>query len=1089
MRCHQCSFDNPHDYRYCGRCGSRDPAQEVVLDRHQAERKNVTILFSDLSEYTRISEKFDPEDVQTIMREIFDNSRHIIQSFGGSVERFLGDEIMAIFGHPIAHEDDAVRAINAARKIHRMVNAVTTRGIIDHPLQMHSGINTGMVITSGTSHNRLSIGITGDAANMAKRIQSLANPGEILVGRETYRQSAGHFRFHRLHGQPVKGKSRAVSTYLYMGPQKKPRKVRRVFGRRAELIAREKEIEAFSRAINNLKRGRGSVMCISGEVGTGKSRLAEEFKKRLQLDQFIWWEGYAYEFTKNNSYFPLINLFRREFGILEDDPPESIREKIHRETARRTGNTGLTDAIGSLFALESRSDASGELIDPEYWKSNLHRAITRLFDAMSAQKPVVACFEDLHWSDPSTIDLLASLFTDCTGPILFLLIFRPPFEDHLPGLIDAVKDKTTLLQIGDLVPRDCGRMVGSLLGTATVPDCLQRFVEKEVPGNPFFLEETINALIESETIIPSEKTWKLNRPIGQMEIALTVQGVIASRIDRLEAGAKEVLRKASVIGSSFSSDILCAISPENGQLNSCLEDLVGLDLIRAKRRSPSMQYRFKHVMIREVVYDGILKSERRAIHACIASCIENLFCEQLPEHFETLAYHFKQAGAIDKAITYLMHSGRKSLRRYAVEEAHRYYREAFDLIKGLEECDSNKEQRLVEALANWLPVYYYRGRFGPAEKRMSAYLHQAHAIEDSELRGVYYIGYGMCLWARERFQDAYEYMHRALKIGQAISSLSVEGYAHAWLTWVCIELGLPEESLAHGRAARALAEHFDSGHYPYYRSFDSDGFAHMLTGDCNRIMACSRALFEYGKASSSGRVTTWASFIKGLGQITGGSFKAATDSIREALSTSADPLYTMFPKLFLAIAFFSNGNYRSSREPLQEILDHGRRYGCEFISTPAAFFMSLSRCIDGNMKKNLRNIKKMIRHWEKHGARWRIVWAEAALGEFYLNLRLREISLPLSVILRNLPFLMVAVPLAARSTEFHYNRAITMAEKVGAKGMQGQAYLGLARLFHRQGQQPKAIDAIGRSLALFEMCEAEGFIRSANRLKSTIEAS
>jgi tetratricopeptide (TPR) repeat protein len=379
-----------------------------------------------------------------------------------------------------------------------------------------------------------------------------------------------------------------------------------------------------------------------------------------------------------------------------------------------------------------------------------------------------------------------------------------------------------------------------------------------------------------------------------------------------------------------------------GQLNSCLENLVGLDLIRAKRRSPSMQYRFKHVMIREVVYDGILKSERKAIHACIASCIENLFCEQLPEHFETLAYHFKQAGAIDKAITYLMHSGRKSLRRYAVEEAHRYYREAFDLIKGLEECDSNKEQRLVEALANWLPVYYYRGRFGPAEKRMSAYLHQAHAIEDSELRGVYYIGYGMCLWARERFQDAYEYMHRALKIGQAISSLSVEGYAHAWLTWVCIELGLPEESLAHGRAARALAEHFDSGHYPYYRSFDSDGFAHMLTGDCNRIMACSRALFEYGKASSSGRVTTWASFIKGLGQITGGSFKAATDSIREALSTSADPLYTMFPKLFLAIAFFSNGNYRSSREPLQEILDHGRRYGCEFISTPAAFFMSLS---------------------------------------------------------------------------------------------------------------------------------------------------
>lgn len=1092
MQCSHCSFDNPQDFRYCGRCGAildREAIRRTDLHHHQAERRNVTILFSDLSDYTRITETFDAEDVKAIMAEIFDKSRRIILNYGGSVERFLGDEVMAIFGSPVSHEDDAIRAINAAREIHRTVDVINDRQLIDHPLKMHTGINTGIVITSENRDHRLSYGVTGDAANLAKRIQTLAQPGEILVGNETYRQSAGYFNFHSLDIQPVRGHNEAVFIYRYISHQQEPRKVRRIFGRRSKLIGREREIAVFEQAARGLEKSGTKVVCVSGEMGTGKSRLTDEFKKGLEKEKFTWCEGSAYEFTRNSSYFPIIDLLRREFDILEEDPPGTIRSKVADATIRWAADTGLADLIGGLFALESMETAAEKLIDPEIWKSRLHDAMATLFNAMASHKPMIVCFEDLHWADSSTIDLLVHLITQCQGPILFLLIYRPLFSDQYPNLLTAAAKDATLLSIGELSPEQSGRMVCSLLDTPDVPQCLLPFVENEIPGNPFFLEEVINSLVESETIVQSGETWELKQPIYKLEIALTIRGVITSRIDRLEPEARGILREASVIGSSFPAEILLVISRSSDRLDQCLENLVQLDLLRIKRQTPLLEYNFKHVLIREVVYDGLLKSERQAIHTRIALCIEKLFCENLPEHYETLAYHFREGGDINKAITYLMHSGRKSLRRYAVEDSHRYYQEAFTLIKGLKGSKGNHSERLVETMANWFPVFYYRGRFGTAQKLMDAHLALADALENAELRGMFYIGYGMCLWARERFGQAYDIMHKALAIGETTGHRKVEGYAHAWLTWVCIEIGLPQEALAHGRAARSLAAYFDSGHYPYYRSWDSDGLAYWGTGDCNGIRACSNALLEYGKANASRRVKTWSRFIMGLGHLTDGDFTAAVKDLRRAHKAASDPLYTMFPKLFMGIAAIGGGDYFAMRQDLKEVMDHGQRYGCEVISTPADFFLSISRCIDGNIRQNISNIKRITDHWNRNRAHLRVIVAELILGEFYLNIRLREIAMPLPVIFRNLPFLMVALPLAAGRCLYHYRNAIDLARKAGARSMEGQAYLGMARLFHRQKKTQKAREAIDRALKLFRDCGAQTYTRQAQDLKSGFPAS
>ncbi|MDC3237427.1 AAA family ATPase [bacterium] len=1070
-------------------CGSpmRQVESPPVIFSTDSERKQVTIMFSDLSEYTTMTERLDPEEVKEIMNLIFGELTKIIKSYDGFIEKFVGDSVMAVFGVPKAHEDDPIRAIRATIEMNNAIERLNPQfeERLGRKLSLHTGINTGLVVTGEVNIEKGTHGLTGDAINLASRLEGIAKPGEIIVGSDTYFQAVNLFNFKELEPTKVKGKQHPVNIFKVTSEKKESFKTHRLYGLQATLTGRDKEMTVLVEAVERLRQGKRSIISILGDAGTGKSRLKKELKDSIDKNEIEWHEGHAYSFTQNMPYYPLINLLSRAFQIDAGDPPEKLRSKVESSITYLLPEGGkYIPYIGSLFSLAYQEL---EDISPEYYKDKLRESIQAILSTFVEIRPTIVCFEDLHWADSSFVEFFELMLNNTYQKTLFICTYRQSFalfKDNIPKDLKGIYYK---IHLKDLSPTDSQKMLRSLLDSNNIPKELNHFVKLKIEGNPFYLEEMVNSLIEFKLLRRDNGHWKLNRKITDADIPATIHGVLLARIDRLDKYCKRTLQEASAIGRAFHYRILKKITDVGNNIFQYLLELENLNLIKTQSIKPDLEYIFKHALTHEVVYDGLLKSERRVIHQRIGLAIEQLFNDRLPEFYETLAFHFNHSNDIRKAIYYLMISGKKSLRHYAVEESHRYYQEAFDLIKQLKNSDNNKNTRLVEILSDWFPVYYYRGHFGAAEKIMSAHLQQVQSIDDREMRGMFYIGYGMCLWAREKFREAYGYMHRALKTGQAVGSRRVEGYAHAWLAWVCFELGLPEETLAHGKAARALAKHFDSGHYPYYRSLDSDGFAYWVTGDSNRIMACSRAIFEYGKASSNSRVTTWGRFIMGLGQMTGGSFKTAIVSIREALKTSADPLYTMFPKLFLAIAIIADGDYVSIREPLEEIVDHGRLHGCEVISTPADLFLSVSHCIDGNMRKNISNINRIIRDWENNGARWRMICAELALGGFYLNLRLRETRLSFSAIFRNLPFLVTAVPLAARRALHHYRRAIALAEAMEAKGMQGQAYLGMARLYHRQGHHAKAMDATDRALALFELCDAEGFIRLAGDLKFKIE--
>ena len=311
-------------------------------------------MFSDLSGYTAMSEKLDPEEVKEIMSRIFGEIAQVVTKYEGFIEKFIGDAVVAFFGVPMAHEDDPIRAIKVAREIHELVAAMSpeVEKRTGKPISMHTGINTGLVVTGEVNTEKGTHGLAGDTINVASRLSSLAKAGEILVGHDTYRQAEGHFTFEDLEPTTLKGKTEPVQVHKVISSKERPVTIHRLSGLKADLIGRKAELTQLREAVENLRKGRGSIFSLCGDAGTGKSRLIEEFKSSLDLKDIQWIEGHAYAYSQNIPYFPLIDLLNRVLRIEEDDPPENVKEKnrIRDRTSHREERINRSFCGQSLFA-------------------------------------------------------------------------------------------------------------------------------------------------------------------------------------------------------------------------------------------------------------------------------------------------------------------------------------------------------------------------------------------------------------------------------------------------------------------------------------------------------------------------------------------------------------------------------------------------------------------------------------------------------------------------------------------------------------------------------------------------------------------
>ena len=662
-----------------------------------AERKQVTVMFADLSGFTALSETKDAEHVRSLVNDCFNTLVPIIEAYGGVVDKFIGDAIMALFGAPIAHENDAERALRAALDMMKALKAFDDRrGVV---LDMHFGIATGRVVAGGLgSDGHQQYSVIGDAVNVAARLEDLSEPGEILVGPVTHHLTRSVFRFDPVPSVSLKGKSRQVAVHRLLGPRSVVAARGGTEGLRSPMIGRESEMQAMHEAAQGLARGHGGSLAIIGEAGIGKSRLVAE-ARGVFAENFQWVLGHAVAHAHASSYALASSLLDNLVGAAADSSPAELTLTL-REFVRSRMN-GRTDDVFPYLArmreLPLDPDAEQRLREllPEALQARIHNAFAELIRACAAQQPIVLVCEDVHWSDPSSLGLLEALNRLTAGaPLLLLLVFRPD-EGEAWQLHRRLQHEQVahyrVLELSPLERQESSALIDELRRFDDLPDAMRELILAKADGNPFFLEELLQSLIDGGFARGDGKRIVARDGMARLDIPDTVQGVVAARIDRLPADAKRVLQTASVLGRLFPTTVLESILRSEGadtQLNAALGELVERELVRPHGAS---EYAFKHAITREVAYESLLLARRKVLHNRTAETMERVYADRLDELAATLAHHLVSGETREKAVHYLTVAADRARETYANAEATQFYQTAIQQVDKLREESANPE--------------------------------------------------------------------------------------------------------------------------------------------------------------------------------------------------------------------------------------------------------------------------------------------------------------------------------------------------------------------------------------------------------------
>jgi class 3 adenylate cyclase/tetratricopeptide (TPR) repeat protein len=1086
--CSQCNSENPPDNVFCDECGQdlrkrQKPKEPTPLS--EGERKYVTVLFSDLSGYTAMSEKLDPEEVKEIMSRIFGEIAQVVTKYEGFIEKFVGDAVMAIFGVPKAHEDDPVRAILAAREIHDLVETMSP-GLekkIGRPISMHTGINTGLVITGEVNMERGTHGVTGDTINLASRLQNLAQKGEILVGHNTYHQAEGHFFFESIEPTTVKGKADPVKVYKVLSQKERPVTTHRLSGLRANLTGRKVEMAELGDAFDGLIGGKGKIFSICGDAGTGKSRLVEDFKATLDLEEIQWIEGHAYAYAQNIPYFPLINFLNGIFHIEEGDSSETIREKIESGIRGLIGKgTEMVPYVGNLYALTypELEDVSAEL-----WKNRLEEAVKEILTALAKRAPTVFFLEDLHWADRSFVGLLRRALLEIRQPAIVLCVYRPTFSLFTSHQLTSVNKLYHEIRLQDLSLSDAQDMLASLLMTEDIPSELKRWVQNKTEGNPFYLEELVNTLIESEVLIRENGTWKITRLIKEADISSSIHGLISGRLDRLEKETKRILQEASVIGRAFLYEILIKVSELEDRIDRGLSTLERLDLIRTRSFEPDLEYMFKHPLIQEVVYNGLLKKERQEIHEQVALVMERLFEGRLSEFYETLAYHFSLGRSVNKAVEYLVKAGEKSLARYAVEEAHEHYKKAYDILGPKEDKTEEEKKLLIDMLNSWGYVYYSLGEFGKFINLFESHKALAESLGDESRLGMFYAWLGIANNLAGPQKDSYDYLRSALELGERAGDQKVVGYACAWLPYTCAMSGLFEEGLGYGKRAQEIAESFPSDQYLFFKSLGGICWVYVWQRNTKKVFEGAKRLLDYGEKTSNSRSKVFGHWMNAMGHMKKGDMALCRKESEKAVGAALDPFYALFAKPNLGISYFMDGQLQEAEDVLESLLDFSEKRGIGMFTSLAQIFLSAILIAKGNMKQGFKKFEEAQAVLLKDNMKVFYALSESILGTVYTEF-ITGPSPSLSTLTRNFGFIAKNAPFAEKKAEQHYNKAVALYREMGAKGELGEALLGLGQLYKAKKRNEKAHECFSDAVQLFQECDAHVFLKQAEEALASL---
>lgn len=646
----------------------------------------VTVLFADVVGSTARAEKMHPEDIHNHMSSYFEAMSQEIVAEGGAVERLLGDAVLALFGIPVAHEDDPLRAVRAARHMLARLESWNADKDPDLRLEIRIGINTGEVLVRGAPGQEL---LVSDAVNVAARLQHEAERGSIVVGGRTARAIERHFDLKALPPLALKGKSGLIAAWSVEHERQDPP----VFGSRASdvpLVGRDREIEQitahFQTCISHNAPFRAT---ISGEAGIGKTRLAREFLLWVE-DRARIVVGRCIPYGEGVTLWPLVEILRSEAQIVDTDPSEVAIARLHALAEHRLLQVFMPQIdriVGGLAAtLGIRTEDARDLDPTETFEEILH-AWRVLLSSMSAQAPVVFFVDDLHWADDTMLEVIDDLIQNAQGPAFFLCSARPDLMQRRPRWGIRFQNEG-VVPLHPLKELESAQLVDELLGQQKAPVGLHAALLGKSEGNPFFLEEIVRKLIDEGSLTQHEGGWALTSAPDEIELPDNVQAVIAARLDLLDPQAQTVVQKAAVLGRSFWKGAIESISGL-GSLDPILQTLQSKDFVTRRLASAmgdEIEFAFTHALIRDVAYERLPRRTRAATHMAFAEWLEERLGDRPGEAAELLAYHYGRAFEYVggdplrvKARDYCLASSRNALERFAISQAEAFGRRAVEL--------------------------------------------------------------------------------------------------------------------------------------------------------------------------------------------------------------------------------------------------------------------------------------------------------------------------------------------------------------------------------------------------------------------------
>ena len=616
--CASCGAANPPANRFCGACGA---PLEGVAEVSRETRKTVTVLFCDVSGSTTLGERLDAESMRRVMSRYFEAMRAVLERHGGTVEKFIGDAIMAVFGIPNVHEDDALRAVRAAVEMRSTLEVLNRdvereRGV---RIAVRTGINSGEVVAG--DHSTVQTLVTGDAVNVAARLEQSAQPGEILIGATTASLVRDAAEVEAVEPMSLKGKGQPVRAFRLIAVERGAPPFARHLD--SPIVGREDEQQLLKQAYQRaVKESSCHLFTLLGVAGVGKSRLVAEFLDRVAVDANVL-TGRCLSYGEGITFFPVVEMIKEAVGISDDHSVAEAIGRIESLVREESDAAGIVERVSQLAGFTATSAASEEI----FW------AVRRLFDTVARERPLILLFDDLHWAEPTLLDLIEDLTDWSRGsPILVLCVARPELLDDRPTWAGGKLNATTFL-LEPLSETECMALIQNLLEQAPLPGTVRARITRTAEGNPLFVEEMVAMLIDDELLHQEDGHWATADDLSQVSVPPTIHALLAARLDRLRHEERQVIESASVIGQVFYASAVVELSKESlrPRVPGDLMALVRKELIRPDRSDFSGQdaFRFRHILMRDTAYDSLPKEERAILHESFADWLETAVGERI----------------------------------------------------------------------------------------------------------------------------------------------------------------------------------------------------------------------------------------------------------------------------------------------------------------------------------------------------------------------------------------------------------------------------------------------------------------------------